>query len=154
VKQTLTKRGDRMAYITLEDLNGIVEVIVFPDLYKTASALITLDTAVQVTGTLDRGEKATRIKATKIAGLADLLTSAYTRVSIQVSSGETSSQSLHQLRDVLRRHPGPCPVYLNVTIPDHFESMIAVAPDLRVLPNDRLVGDIEELIGKGAVLLQ
>ncbi|MDO8546328.1 MAG: DNA polymerase III subunit alpha [Nitrospirales bacterium] len=154
VKQTLTKRGDRMAYITLEDLNGIVEVIVFPDLYKTASALITLDTAVQVTGTLDRGDKATRIKATKIAGLADLLTSAYTRVSIQVSSGETSSQSLHQLRDVLRRHPGPCPVYLNVTIPDHFESMIAVAPDLRVLPNDRLVGDIEELIGKGAVLLQ
>ena len=45
-------------------------------------------------------------------------------------------------------------MYLNVTIPDHFESMIAVAPDLRVLPNDRLVGDIEELIGKGAVLLQ
>ncbi len=154
VKQTMTKRGDRMAYITLEDLDGMVEVIVFPDLYKTAAALITLDTAVQVTGTLDRGDKATRIKATKIAGLADLLTSAYTRVSIQVSSGDASHQSLHQLRDVLRRHPGPCPVYLTVTIPDHFESLIAVAPDLRVLPNDRLVGDIEELIGKGAVLLQ
>ncbi len=154
VKQTLTKKGDRMAYLTLEDLNGMVEVIVFPDLYKTAAALITPDQAVQVTGTLDRGEKATRIKATKIAGLADLQTSAYTRVSIQVSSGDTSSQSLHQLRDVLRRHPGPCPVYLTVTIPDHFESMIAVGPDLRVMPNDRLVGDIEELIGKGAVSLQ
>jgi len=154
VKQTLTKKGDRMAYLTLEDLNGMVEVIVFPDLYKTAAALITPDTAVQVTGTLDRGEKATRIKATKIAGLADLQTSAYTRVSIQVSSSAASSQSLHQLRDVLRRHPGPCPVYLAVTIPDHFESMIAVGPDLRVMPNDRLVGDIEELIGKGAVSLQ
>ncbi len=153
VKQTLTKKGDRMAYLTLEDLNGIVEVIVFPDLYKTASALITLDTAVQITGTLDRGDKATRIKATKIAGLADLQTSAYTRVSIQVLSSDTSSHSLHQLRDVLRRHPGPCPVYLNVTIPDHFASMIAVAPDLRVLPNGRLVGDLEELIGKGAVTL-
>jgi len=154
VKQTMTKRGDRMAYLTLEDLHGMVEVIVFPDLYKSASALITPDSAIQVTGTLDRGEKATRIKATKIAGLADLQTSAYTRVSIQVSSSNASSQSLHQLRDVLRRHPGPCPVYLNVTIPDHFESMIAVGHDLRVLPNDRLVGDIEALIGKGAVTLQ
>ncbi len=154
VKQTMTKKGDRMAYLTLEDLHGMVEVIVFPDLYRTASALITPDQAVQITGTLDRGEKATRIRATKIAGLADLQTSAYIRVSIQISSTEASSQSLQQLRDVLRRHPGPCPVYLTVTIPDHFESMIAVASDLRVQPNDRLVGDIEDLIGKGAVLLQ
>jgi DNA polymerase-3 subunit alpha len=154
VKQTMTKKGDRMAYFTLEDLNGTVEVIVFPDLYKTAAALITPDSTVQVTGTLDRGEKATRIKATRLAGLADLQTSAYSRVSIQVLSGEASSQSLHQLRDILRRHPGPCPVYLTVTIPDHSESMIAVGSDLRVLPNDRLVGDIEALIGKGAVSLQ
>lgn len=153
VKQTLTKKGDRMAYLTLEDLTGTVEVIVFPDLYKTASALLTPETAVQITGALDRGDKATRIKATKIAGLADLQASAYTRVSIQVLSDDTSSHSLRQLRDVLRRHPGPCPVYLDVTIPDHFASMIAVAHDLRVLPNNHLVRDIEELIGKGVVTL-
>ena len=30
----LTKKGDRMAYVTLEDLQGTVEVIVFPDLYQ------------------------------------------------------------------------------------------------------------------------
>ena len=154
VKQTMTKKGDRMAYLTLEDLNGTVEVIVFPDLYKTAAALITPDSAVQVTGTLDRGEKATRIKATKLAGLADLQTTNFSRVTVQVSSGEASSQALVRLRDVLRRHPGPCPVFLTLTIPDHSESVIAVGADLRVLPNDRLVGDVEALIGKGAVSLQ
>src|SRR5207245_905547 len=37
VRQTMTKKGDRMAYLTLEDLHGTVEVIVFPDLYKTAA---------------------------------------------------------------------------------------------------------------------
>src|SRR5207245_2048511 len=40
VRQTITKKGDRMAYLTLEDLHGTVEVIAFPDLYKTAAALI------------------------------------------------------------------------------------------------------------------
>ena len=33
-KEILTKKGDRMAYMTLEDTKGIVEAIVFPDLYS------------------------------------------------------------------------------------------------------------------------
>src|SRR4029078_9651208 len=40
VKSMLTKKGDRMAYMTLEDLQGTVEVIVFPDLFKTVGDLI------------------------------------------------------------------------------------------------------------------
>ena len=39
VKSMLTKKGDRMAYLTLEDLQGMVEIIVFPDLYKNAADL-------------------------------------------------------------------------------------------------------------------
>jgi DNA polymerase-3 subunit alpha len=154
IKQTMTKKGDRMAYLTLEDLHGMVEVIVFPDLFKTASALITPESVVQITGTLDRGEKATRIKATKLGSLANLQATSFSRVTIQVSSGEASAQALVRLRDVLHRHPGPCPVFLTLTIPDHSESVIAVGPDLRVLPSDRLVWDVEALIGKGAVSLQ
>jgi DNA polymerase-3 subunit alpha len=154
VKQTMTKKGDRMAYLTLEDLHGTVEVIVFPDLFKTASALITPESVVQITGTLDRGEKATRIKATKLVSLANLQATSFSRVTIQVSSGEASAQALVRLRDILNRHPGACPVFLTLTIPDHSESVIAVGPDLRVLPSDRLVWDVEALIGKGAVSLQ
>src|SRR3989454_265539 len=109
VRQTITKKGDRMAYLTLEDLHGTVEVIAFPDLYKTAAALILPESVVQVTGTLDRGEKATRIKATKLAGLADLQAQSVSCVSIRVTTQATSAGTLRQLRDVLHRHAGPCP---------------------------------------------
>jgi len=154
VRQTMTKRGDRMAYLTLEDLLGTVEVIVFPDLYKTAAALVTPDSVVQVTGTLDRGDKATRIKATKLASLADLQAQSVARVTIQVTTQDASPQALSRLREVLHHHAGPCPVYLKLMIPDHSESMIAVGPDLCVLPSSQLIGDVEALIGKGAVSLQ
>ena len=39
VKSMLTKKGDRMAYLTLEDLQGMVEIIVFPDLYQNSRRL-------------------------------------------------------------------------------------------------------------------
>lgn len=154
VKQTMTRRGDRMAYVTLEDLQGSVEVIIFPDLYQMASAIIVPEAVVQITGTLDRGDKSTRIKALKLLSLQDLMTTGYSRVTIQMSVSDGSRQSLLQLREVLHRHPGACPVYLTLAIPDHSESVIAVGPELRVLPTDRLVGDLEALIGKGAVSLQ
>ena len=154
VRQTMTKKGDRMAYLTLEDLHGTVEVIVFPDLYKTAAALIIPESVVQVIGTLDRGDKAARVKATRLAGLADLQAQSIACVSIQVTTRDASAEILRQLRDVLHRHAGPCPVYLTFTIPDHSESVIAVGPDLRVLPSAQLVGDVEALIGKGSIALE
>src|SRR3989449_2947305 len=153
VRQTITKKGDRMAYLTLEDLHGTVEVIAFPDLYKTAAALILPESVVQVTGTLDRGEKATRIKATKLAGLADLQAQSVSCVSIRVTTQATSAGTLRQLRDVLHRHAGPCPVYLTLAIADHSESVIAVGPALRVLPSAQLIGDVEALIGQGTITL-
>jgi DNA polymerase-3 subunit alpha len=154
IKRTMTKKGDQMAYFTLEDFHGTAEVIVFPDLYQTAAALITPESVVQVTGTLDRGEKATRIKATKLLSLGTLMVSGYSKVTIQVSCDAASSHTFLRLREVLHRHPGACPVFLALTIHEHSESIIAVGPELRVLPNPRLVGDIEGLIGKGAVSLQ
>src|SRR3989442_1468876 len=153
VRQTITKKGDRMAYLTLEDLHGTVEVIAFPDLYKTAAALILPESVVQVTGTLDWGEKATRIKATKLAGLADLQAQSVSCVSIRVTTQATSAGTLRQLRDVLHRHAGPCPVYLTLAIADHSESVIAVGPALRVLPSAQLIGDVEALIGQGTITL-
>ena len=61
----LTKKGDRMAYVTSEDLQGTVEVIVFPDLFKTVGDLIAPERLVRVTGTIDRGDKGTKIRGSQ-----------------------------------------------------------------------------------------
>mgnify|MGYP001018550511 CR=1 FL=1 len=39
IKNTTTKKGDRMAYVQIEDLQGLVEIIVFPELYKNSEQL-------------------------------------------------------------------------------------------------------------------
>ena len=35
-KEIVTKKGDRMAFLTLEDMKGFVEIILFPDVFKAA----------------------------------------------------------------------------------------------------------------------
>ncbi len=72
-KEITTKRGDRMANISLEDTKGIIETIVFPDLYSKQLLLIKSDKPIVVTGTLERTEDGTsRIRAKNITPLEDV----------------------------------------------------------------------------------
>ncbi|MFY9268161.1 MAG: DNA polymerase III subunit alpha [Candidatus Manganitrophaceae bacterium] len=68
-KVATTKRGDRMAYLRVEDLTGSVEVIVFPDLYQSSAPLFQQDIPLMINGMLDRGEKGLKLKATLIVPL-------------------------------------------------------------------------------------
>src|SRR5438270_8087910 len=57
LKETSTKGGNRMAFFTLEDMDGTVEVTVFPEPFKSAAACLRSGEAVLVRGRVDDGDK-------------------------------------------------------------------------------------------------
>src|SRR4029077_6906233 len=65
-RQLKTRKGDRMAVFTLEDAQGGVEVIAFPEAYQRASSLIETGTMVLVRGKLERDDETARILASEI----------------------------------------------------------------------------------------
>ncbi|OLB55553.1 MAG: hypothetical protein AUI03_06740 [Nitrospirae bacterium 13_2_20CM_2_62_8] len=83
IRPMMTKKGDRMAYFQLEDMHGLVEVIAFPDLYKASGALIVPESVIRVTGMVERAEKGTRLKGTRIESLTELQARAVARVNIR-----------------------------------------------------------------------
>jgi len=67
LRKTVTKKGDQMAYFTLEDVDGVVDVIVFPRTFKELSQLLLEDKVVMVQGNvkveeLDKDESSDEIK--------------------------------------------------------------------------------------------
>ena len=67
IKIRMTKRGQSMAYVTLEDLVGTVEVIVFPKPYQEYRTHIFADNKIFVTGDVDRRDDENgKIRANKI----------------------------------------------------------------------------------------
>jgi DNA polymerase III subunit alpha len=69
VKRTVTKGGSAMAFLTLEDLTGAVEVIVFPKTYEQSHFLLKRDSVVVVKGKLDISEQQVKILAERIMTL-------------------------------------------------------------------------------------
>jgi DNA polymerase-3 subunit alpha len=149
----LTKKGDRMAYLTLEDLLGVVEVIVFPDLYKNAADLIVPERLVRITGTVDRGDKGTKIRGSKIEPLAEVQAQTIKRVHIRLTDRPDVTEQLPRLREVFQRHPGGTTVSLTLRMDSALEAETAPLPHLTVTPSERFVADVEEVLGKGAIFL-
>ncbi|MDH5668371.1 MAG: DNA polymerase III subunit alpha [Nitrospira sp.] len=153
VKPMLTKKGDRMAYVSLEDLQGTVEVIIFPDLYKTAGDLIVPEQLVRVTGTIDRGDKGTKLRGGKVESLPEVQKQAVKRVHIRLADKPESAEQLLRLREIFQRYPGETTVSLTFQMEQELEAETAPLPNLLISPSEHFVSDIEEVLGKGALSL-
>ncbi len=169
LKQVVTKKGDKMAYLTLEDLQGTSEILIFPDLFKTAGDLLAPERVIRITGTVDRGEKGTKVRGSKIELVAELQTKAISRVNIKLSDAEAATDTVPRLKQIFDRHPGQTTVTLTVRLHqfaaqeegsggssqrrDSVEVVTSPLAAVKVSPSEYFVADVEEVLGKGAVAL-
>jgi len=151
VRTTVTKKGDKMAYIRLEDLDGGVEVIVFPELYKSSAGLLVEDRPVILTGTVSKNDTGYKVKGTNIRDLMTAPERTSTRVDINLHSIGLTAEDFKNLKDILQDHSGPCPVYLHL-ITNRKEYVVALDNSLRINPTDNLLMAIESRFGKNTVV--
>lgn len=101
-KEIITKRGDKMAYVTLEDTKGIVEAIVFPDLYSKNLSIIKGDKPLYISGSVEKSEEGpTKIKVKNINLLEDIMKEIKKTVKINIQCDVFKKEDLKKLRDVL-----------------------------------------------------
>jgi len=151
VKVTTTKKGNRMAYVQLEDLQGLVEVIVFPELFQNCSEFLNADTVIQAMGTVDQMDTGARLKATKLEPLRDLQARTVKRVVVRLAETPDTWGKLPKLQEVLHRHPGPAPVAFHFHLDSQVQAESAPLPNVNVLPSSDLVYEVEQILGKQTV---
>ncbi len=133
-KEIITKRGDKMAYISLEDTKGVVEVIVFPDLFSKNLFLIQSGKPLVVTGTPDRSDdKNIKVKAKQIALLEDSIKNFKKAVRITINCEAFQKTELRKLKDALLSVKGPSRVFLEFVLNGESRAMdvphITIDPD-------------------------
>ena len=150
VRITLTKKGDKMAYVRLEDLEGSVELIVFPELYRSSSALLTEDRAVLAGGTVNKTDSGFKLKTSRISDLATMAERVTSQVDIKLHSLGLTSDDLKGLKEILMAHTGRCPVYLHL-ISNQKEYVLAIDEGLSINPSNDFMTTVEKRFGKDTV---
>ena len=157
-----TKKGERYASFQLEDRTGFIEVIVWPDLYRRCMETLVLDDPILVRGRLEVGEERVQIIANDVTPLAQASHQAHQDPLPKVRLGagengdavhlclrgpEVTSQELSQLHDTLLKYPGPCAVFLHLSLTDKSETIIELPIHLRVASTPALLEAVEQLFG-------
>ncbi len=145
IKELITKKGDRMAFVTLEDLTGSVEIIVFPEVYTASMDLLKGEEALLVSGELDIGEEACKILATDVALLKDVKETSARRVHIRLTTPGLEEMKLRQLKGLIQRYRGNCEVQLHIVIPNRSETTITLPQQLRMAASDEAIADAQAL---------
>ncbi len=145
LKEVITKKGDRMAFLNLEDMKGWVEVILFPDLFKTASPYLKGGEPVFVRGTLDLSGDQVKVKAKEIRLLSEVFSENPQILHLKIPLEHLTPSSLKELKEVILAHPGSCQVYLHLINGDRPETVIALSDEYRVSPTSEFQEDVKVL---------
>jgi DNA polymerase III subunit alpha len=149
VQRKITKRGDNWAMVTLEDLDGAIDVLLFPSAYQLASTYLTEDAIITVKGRLSRSKDQPEIQAIEVT-VPDLSEGPTGPVVINLPSTRCTPPVVGQLKDVLGTHPGMTEVQLRL-LARNGTTVMRLDDRLRVTPSPALFADLKHLLGPGCL---
>jgi DNA polymerase-3 subunit alpha len=152
IRTTVTKRkAEKMAILRLEDTDGFVEVLVFPDTYKQVFSFLKQDEAVIIKGKLDLKEGTPKIIASDIIQIDNASDKLIDSISLKILSNEGADKIFYKLKQIFEDHPGKTPVHLAVA--NKQGKTVKIQPDTGVAINNALLADLEKILGKEEVLI-
>ncbi|MFZ0889130.1 MAG: DNA polymerase III subunit alpha, partial [Candidatus Binataceae bacterium] len=154
VKLKNNKSGKRYATFTLEDRQGVVEVIAWPETYQRYEAAIAGDDPVVARGKLDVDEERAQIILDDLKPLAVALVDSIREVHIRAPRARLENGGLIRLKDLLARHGGRGLVYLHVGLDQDREVVLLLADAFRVAPTEAFLAEVGEAIAPDTVELR
>ena len=145
VQRKITKRGDPWAMVTLEDLEGAIEVLLFPSSYQLASTLLQEDAIITVKGRLSRSKDQPELLGQEVT-VPDLSDGPSGPVVISMPSTRCTPPVVDQLKEVLATHPGVTEVRLRL-MTKTTTTVMRLDDCLRVAPSPELFADLKALLG-------
>ena len=156
LRETMTKKGSKMAFVRIEDLHGGVEVIVFSDLYGNARDMLAGENPILVVGRVERdalaeskeGDESENCKiiAVDIMLLEDAKKRRSRKTHILAPVDSIKQETFKALKEALLKNPGPSMVFLHLLYPDKREVVLSLPDELSIDPQDEALGRIKELM--------
>ena len=146
-KRKTTRNNNLMAFVTLEDLYGTIEVIVFPTIYKRYARLLDNDSTVIIQGKLSlKEEEEPKILCDRVIPLTSSMNK---KLYLKIGPNNRINIS-HQLNPILKKYSGNIPVILYV---ESIKQKSLADRELWVKEDRGLIEELSNLLGNGCVKL-
>ncbi|MEA1967767.1 MAG: DNA polymerase III subunit alpha [Thermodesulfobacteriota bacterium] len=153
IKILKTKKGDMMAFASLEDMQASVEVVVFPNIYENTHQIIADEAPVILEGEVQKRENSVKLLAEKIIPMdqAKQEWTASIIMNMDLSKQLSSDNTLDKLKTIIDRYPGTCTSFLNIIIPDGSSVVLELSEENSLSPDAALFKEVNSLLGPNSI---
>ncbi|MAZ77043.1 MAG: DNA polymerase III subunit alpha [Legionellaceae bacterium] len=153
IRTMMTKRGDRMAFVTLDDDTARVELAVFADVYREAKDLLQSDEVLVVEGdvSIDDYTGSYRMSCKRVMSMSQAREQFARRLRLNVASDQKDQSFSQALADVLKAYRGgSCPIRIHYQ-QAKAEAVLPLDRSWAVRPEDELLDQLKALLNQDAV---
>ena len=163
VNNHTTKKGDSMAVIELEDLEGTVKIVVFPDAYKNSVELVE-GKGVWVRGTVkldnrnrnnsdeETQNEARQIQAGKILDIESVTEQQTSALEVTIPESDIeNTEKLEALQEIARANKGDHDLILRLISPRYGEVIARCAQKYNVAYKPQIIEQVEGLFGENCI---
>jgi len=154
------RSGNLMSILSMEDLLGRVETVVFPKVYAQCAEVLNNDLPLVIKGRIrvedEGGGRQVSVIADQVQPLGIFRVARAKSVTLampnDVAGGDALEAFLTRLDRVVRSHPGAVPLFANVLVPETGSVTVAFGDNYKVSPTDAFLAELREVISAPPII--
>lgn len=151
VKRKVDKKGNTMAFVTLEDFSGKGECIVFSDAYKQHQDLLQVESLVLAIGKAEQNGDSLRLIVSELYPMEKVRERFTKKVVLAMRADEVHEEEIGRLRTLAERYKGKCPCFFSVQMPNEERPKVLQSTKFVVGLSDEFITEVEKILGPGTV---
>ena len=151
IQRKVSKQGNPWAIVTVEDLDGAIDVLFFSNAYSTHGVNLVEDRIVAIRGRVDKREEQPRISALDLS-LPDLKLIPTGPLVISMEVSRCTPPVIERMNEILKSHPGAREVHLRL-IDGEKKTVMKLDENLKVTASPSLSADLKTVLGPDCLLV-
>ena len=149
-KNIMTKKGDRMAFTTIEDLSGKIECIFFPKTYAECFEVLEGDDPIVLSGYVRLSDDRRSFYVNGARRIQDESDERVNAVRIKINTTDLNDYSLSKLKQVLLSYRGSVPTHL-IMESDEGRAKLDLGNNFLVNPTPKMAAKVNEILNYNSV---
>ena len=145
VQRKVSRQGNSWAIVTIEDLEGAVDVLFYSNSYQQFAMHLIEDRIVVVRGRVDKKDEVPRVTALDLS-IPDVNQAPIGPLIIRLDAQRCTPPVVDRMKEILRSHPGTREVHLRIEGMDR-KTTFRLDDGLKVTATPSLSADLKSILG-------
>jgi DNA polymerase-3 subunit alpha len=154
VKKMVDKRGNQMAFVSIEDFTGKAECIIFSDPFKKYGGILGSGSIIMVIGRNDGNDEAIKVIVNEVIPIEKVRERFAKSILLDVNLDSMDEGTIFELGKLLEKNRGNCVCYFNVNGGGLSRNSVYFTRKYVIDPNNQFISAVKDLLGQRAVRLQ